>query len=95
MSRKSVSIVVPKKSAGPNGESITDLVVSNDVGGVDTWVRQDEARQEEPASSTDALTFTVPAQPDWIHVAQSLLVPQVVFWSWTVSTARKNLERFF
>jgi hypothetical protein len=99
MSRKSISIVVPKKGVGANSDSVSDLVVSNDAGvadgGVDTWVSQDAAPQDEPAASAvGALTFNVPAEPDWIHVAQSLLVPQVVFWSWTVNTAKKNLARF-
>jgi hypothetical protein len=96
MSRKSVSIVLPRKDAGANGESIAAPVVSTDAGGVDIWVSQDDGvRQDEPAAAAPgALTFAIPDEPDWIDVAQSLLVPQVVFWNWTVSAARKNLAFF-
>jgi hypothetical protein len=97
MSRKSVSIVVPRKDAAASAESLPAPVASDDARGVDSgvesWVSQAEVRQDEPASS-GALTLTIPAEPDWTDLAQSLLVPHVVFWSWTVNRAKKNLAFF-
>jgi hypothetical protein len=110
MSKKSVSIVVPKKVAAATGESVPDAVAPNGGGGVDIWVSQNEvgademkqgangggARQNAPSSaSADGLTFTIPAEPGWADLAQSLFVPQVVFWSWTVATAKKNFKLLF
>ena len=103
MSRKSVSIVVPRKRAAANGASVPEVVANGAAvadKGVDTWVSQDDVKQEDvrrdgPSSAeAPALTFTVPAEPGWIDLAQSLVLPQMVFWSWTVSAARKNLARF-
>ena len=104
MSRKSVSIVVPRKRAAASVKPAPDVVALNGGGGVDrgvdTWVSQDEVKQESvsqsesTSSEAPALTFTIPAEPGWIDLAQSLVLPQMVFWSWTVSATKKNLARF-
>jgi hypothetical protein len=46
-------------------------------------------------SAPGGLSFTIPAEPDWMDVTRiGLFLPQIAFWYWTVNAAKKNLSLF-
>ena len=101
MSRKSISIVVPQKGllSQESGSNVTSILGSRADSRADHWVRQeDPAPAPAPAvapGAPGALTFTIPAEPDWMDVTRiGLFLPQIAFWFWTVNAAKKNLSLF-
>jgi hypothetical protein len=99
MSRKSISIVVPQKGllSQESGSNVTSILGSRADSRADHWVRHEEpapAPAVAPAAP-GALTFTIPAEPDWMDVTRiGLFLPQIAFWYWTVNAAKKNLGLF-
>jgi hypothetical protein len=100
MSRKSISIVVPQKVllSQESGSNVTSILGSRaDNSRADHWVRQEEPAPAPVAAPSvpGALTFTIPAEPDWVDVTRiGLFLPQIAFWYWTVNAAKKNLGLF-
>ncbi len=97
MSRKSISIVVPQKGAASqdSGSNVTPILESRAENRVDHWVRQEDSAPAATPGVPGALTFTIPAEPDWMDVTQiGLFLPQMVFWYWAVNAAKKNLGLF-
>jgi hypothetical protein len=105
MSRKSISIVVPQKSlvSQESGSNVTSILESRAENRADQWVRQEEpAASPAPAPAPvaapgvpGALTFTIPAEPDWMDMTRiGLFLPQMAFWYWTINAAKKNLGLF-
>jgi hypothetical protein len=101
MSRKSISIVVPQKGlvAQESGSNVTSILGSRPENRVDHWVRQEEPAPPGapgiPGALPGALTFTIPAEPDWMDMARiGLFLPQMAFWYWTLNAAKKNLGLF-
>jgi hypothetical protein len=95
MSRKSISIVMPQKAAVSQDEqsNVTPFLGSRAESRADHWVRQEEGAPAAPPAAPDALTFTIPAEPDWMDVTRiGLFLPQMAFWYWTVNAAKKNLS---
>jgi hypothetical protein len=97
MSRKSISIVMPQKGAAAQDKpsNVTPILGSRGESRVDHWVRQDEAAPAAAPAAPDALTFTIPAEPDWMDLTRiGLVLPQMAFWYWTINAAKKNLSLF-
>ena len=102
MSRKSISIVVPQKGAvSPESGSqekrsnVTSILGSRTESRADHWVRQQEPAPAAAPVAPGALTFTIPAEPDWVDITRiGLFLPQMAFWYWTVNAAKKNLGLF-
>ena len=99
MSRKSISIVVPQKGAAAQDKpsNVTPILGLRAENRVDHWVRQEEAAPAPAATpaAPDALTFTIPAEPDWMDMTRiGLVLPQMAFWYWTINAAKKNLSLF-
>jgi hypothetical protein len=103
MTRKTVSIAIPKKPAAvapaPQAETHADH-----------WVRQDAspapapveipAPAQVPAAPSELppqapLNLSIPRDPSLFDAAKvSFIVPQLVYWQWTLSAIERNLKLF-